>query len=248
MTDRVKFNVGGRVFVTTRTTILKYPKSVLANHIAPPWQPEADGTYFIDRDPDVFVEVLGYYRSNSLERPPHVSQALWTAELDYWGLTPPPERPIRSSNRSSYWPFKHRELKPHGGAWDDKDVTVDWSSVVYDKVQVALREGLNYILIPVSHDGRYSDHTLSDDVINNEITTITQAIELNLEVRSIETQILRLRSDQQKVVSATLVRPEVWSIEPNRHRYQARYWDPNLSQDCFKAVIAYFNEPTDTDN
>jgi hypothetical protein len=88
MEDRIKFNVGGRIFETTRTTILQYPDTVLARIIGPLGKPEADGTYFIDRDGDAFVGILNYYRSRFLERPPLVGDKTWEAELDFYGLTP----------------------------------------------------------------------------------------------------------------------------------------------------------------
>jgi hypothetical protein len=86
MEDRIKFNVGGRKFETTRGTIMKYPDSVLAKHIGDLSKSDTKGRYFIDRNPKVFAAILEYYRSNVLACPPQVSVDVFIRELDFWGF------------------------------------------------------------------------------------------------------------------------------------------------------------------
>jgi hypothetical protein len=102
ISDRVKFNVGGRIFETTRSTILKYPDSVLAKHIGSMSQPDAEGHYFIDRNADVFAAILDYYRSGQLLCPTHVHPDIFAGELDFWGLYQPNESDVEERDVSAY--------------------------------------------------------------------------------------------------------------------------------------------------
>jgi hypothetical protein len=86
MSDRVRFNVGGRIVETARSTILKYPESVLAKHIGPLGKPDRDGTYFIDRDPEAFRAILNFYRTNLIACPPSVNTELFEEELKFWQI------------------------------------------------------------------------------------------------------------------------------------------------------------------
>ena len=65
MAAPVKFNVGGRVFATTRETVKKAPDSLLARMLdrRAPFSMDGHGTYFIDHDPDSFSCVLDFLRT-----------------------------------------------------------------------------------------------------------------------------------------------------------------------------------------
>lgn len=62
--EKVKLNVGGQIFVTSITTLTKDPDSLLSRMFGPNGTavPEADGSYFIDRDGTYFRYVLNYLR------------------------------------------------------------------------------------------------------------------------------------------------------------------------------------------
>ena len=78
-TGKIKLNVGGTYFTTSRTTLLREPHSVLASIVSGRWKaPEDDGVYFIDRDPEIFSYVLDYLRNGSISRdvPPGMEEAL----------------------------------------------------------------------------------------------------------------------------------------------------------------------------
>lgn len=62
--EKIKLNVGGQIFVTSITTLTKDPDSLLARMFGPNGTavPEADGSYFIDRDGTYFRYVLNYLR------------------------------------------------------------------------------------------------------------------------------------------------------------------------------------------
>lgn len=62
--DRVKFDVGGRLFSTTRSTVLKNEDTYFyALLCSGKWKPEQDGAYFIDRDPRFFDRIMASLRT-----------------------------------------------------------------------------------------------------------------------------------------------------------------------------------------
>ena len=62
--SKVVLNVGGSLFTTSVITLSKYPDSMLATMFSGRHTliPEADGTYFIDRDGTYFRYILNYLR------------------------------------------------------------------------------------------------------------------------------------------------------------------------------------------
>ena len=85
--DRIKFNVGGQLFETTRSTVAaRHPDSMLASLISFPRQGDEDAPYFLDRDPTVFRAVLQYLRTARLTAPTGVSPAVLADELAFYGL------------------------------------------------------------------------------------------------------------------------------------------------------------------
>ena len=92
MTDSVMtLNVGGTLYTTTRSTLLKYPASMLgslASHDLPSTQ-DKDGYLFIDRDGAVFKYVLNFLRSSQLCLPSDFKDIdLLAAEADFYQVTP----------------------------------------------------------------------------------------------------------------------------------------------------------------
>ncbi|KAG1377113.1 hypothetical protein G6F61_007015 [Rhizopus arrhizus] len=62
--EKIKLNVGGQLFQTSLFTLKKDPNSILATMFGEPKtiQPDADNSYFIDRDGTYFRLVLNYLR------------------------------------------------------------------------------------------------------------------------------------------------------------------------------------------
>ncbi|KAK6734853.1 hypothetical protein RB195_018189 [Necator americanus] len=58
--DRVRLNVGGKIFETTISTLTKIQGTVLSTIVAERWRGE--GELFIDRDPTHFSKILNYLR------------------------------------------------------------------------------------------------------------------------------------------------------------------------------------------
>jgi hypothetical protein len=87
MVDTVKFNVGGRHFEVSRNLIEQNPDTMLAKMISETWDNEPDKPMFIDRDGDLFAQVLNYLRYGSIELPVSIPTAMFHRELDYYSIT-----------------------------------------------------------------------------------------------------------------------------------------------------------------
>ncbi|XP_054807282.1 BTB/POZ domain-containing protein At4g30940-like [Prosopis cineraria] len=88
--DRVKFNVGGRVFETTATTLANAGRnSMFGAMFDESWNFIRDShcaEYFIDRNPDCFAVLLDLLRTGELYIPPNISEQLFYREALYYGL------------------------------------------------------------------------------------------------------------------------------------------------------------------
>lgn len=88
--ERVRLNVGGRIFETYGSTLAAYPTTLLgamfASDNAGLRRPDASGCYFFDRDPDSFGVILNFYRTHQIIIPPHVSADLVLADIEYFQL------------------------------------------------------------------------------------------------------------------------------------------------------------------
>jgi hypothetical protein len=81
--DTVKINVGGKIFVTTRRTINRYPDTRLGNIT----KNENQEIYF-DKNPKIFQSVLDYYRSGNLHINTNYCADYVKEELKFWGFGP----------------------------------------------------------------------------------------------------------------------------------------------------------------
>eukprot|EP00301_Raphidiophrys_heterophryoidea_P005920 c12432_g1_i3.p1 GENE.c12432_g1_i3~~c12432_g1_i3.p1 ORF type:complete len:345 (+),score=68.81 c12432_g1_i3:152-1186(+) len=90
--DIVVFNVGGSIFATTRSTILRDPDSMLATMISGHFDSKRDaqGNYFIDFDGSAFGDMLNFLRCSS--------DFKYFAALTLLILVPPPLPLFRDDN------------------------------------------------------------------------------------------------------------------------------------------------------
>ncbi|KAI3897930.1 hypothetical protein MKW92_009601 [Papaver armeniacum] len=88
--DKVRLNVGGKIFETTATTLASTRRSSMFGAMFDDeWnlQPrEANEEYFIDRDPDCFSVLLKLLRTGELYVPPSIPEKLFYREALYYGL------------------------------------------------------------------------------------------------------------------------------------------------------------------
>ncbi|XP_047333568.1 BTB/POZ domain-containing protein At2g24240-like [Impatiens glandulifera] len=87
--DRIRFNVGGRIFETTATTLaIAGANSYFAAYFDDNWdlQSQNSGEHFIDRNPDCFAAFLDLLRTGELNIPSNVSERLLYREALFYGL------------------------------------------------------------------------------------------------------------------------------------------------------------------
>ncbi|KAK3083727.1 hypothetical protein FSP39_002099 [Pinctada imbricata] len=86
---RIKLDVGGTLFVISKTSLEKYPDTLLGKLL-----PTSDNydentnTYFFDRNPEYFNHILDLYRTGSLHMPHHVCGNSFQKEMEFWCILP----------------------------------------------------------------------------------------------------------------------------------------------------------------
>ncbi|KAL7670848.1 hypothetical protein ACOME3_005766 [Neoechinorhynchus agilis] len=85
--DLVGFNVGGRIYCTRRSNLLRYPDTLLGSTDIEAYR--EGNTYFFDRDPEFFGEIMNYYRTGSMECPSKCSFDKLLDELRFFRLGRP---------------------------------------------------------------------------------------------------------------------------------------------------------------
>lgn len=85
--DRVRFNVGGKIFETTTTTLAGAGRdSMLGALLDDEWNLSRAEEYFIDRNPKCFAVLLDLLRTGELHIPPNVTEKMLCREAMYYGL------------------------------------------------------------------------------------------------------------------------------------------------------------------
>jgi len=85
--DTVKFNVGGKLYEVSLSSIERNPESMLARLTSDMWNDDPSKPIFIDRDGDIFAHVLNYLRYGSIELPSCIPKSMFERELDYYGVS-----------------------------------------------------------------------------------------------------------------------------------------------------------------
>ncbi|KAL1221315.1 BTB/POZ domain-containing protein [Cardamine amara subsp. amara] len=88
--DRIKFNVGGRLFETTATTLANAGRdSFFGALFDDEWNlspPSEDSIHFIDRNSDCFSVLLDLLRTGDLNVPANITERLLHREASFYGL------------------------------------------------------------------------------------------------------------------------------------------------------------------
>ena len=85
--DKIRLDVGGRLFVTTAKTLSNVPDTRLSalTNTSAEYNKETN-TYFFDRSPELFNWVLDFYRTGELHLPKNVCGAAIRNEMEFWQI------------------------------------------------------------------------------------------------------------------------------------------------------------------
>uniref|UniRef100_A0A3Q3CML6 Potassium voltage-gated channel subfamily D member 3 n=1 Tax=Haplochromis burtoni TaxID=8153 RepID=A0A3Q3CML6_HAPBU len=86
--ELIILNVSGRRFQTWRTTLDRYPDTLLGSSEKDFFYNEEIKEYFFDRDPDAFRSILNFYRTGKLHYPRHECISAYDEELTFFGIIP----------------------------------------------------------------------------------------------------------------------------------------------------------------
>ncbi|XP_053171000.1 potassium voltage-gated channel subfamily D member 3-like [Scomber japonicus] len=86
--ELIILNVSGRRFQTWRTTLDRYPDTLLGSTEKDFFYNEETKEYFFDRDPDAFRSILNFYRTGKLHYPRHECISAYDEELTFFGIIP----------------------------------------------------------------------------------------------------------------------------------------------------------------
>ncbi|CAJ0928722.1 unnamed protein product [Ranitomeya imitator] len=84
----IVLNVSGTRFQTWRNTLERYPDTLLGSTEKDFFFNQDTGEYFFDRDPDIFRNILNFYRTGKLHYPRHECIAAYDEELAFFGIIP----------------------------------------------------------------------------------------------------------------------------------------------------------------
>lgn len=88
--QRVELNVGGRVFCANKDTLLRWEGTYFHGLLCGDfWNPDTDGTFFIDRDPDMFDHIIWSFRTGRPLEPGGLSSSQTEKlkeEVEYYQL------------------------------------------------------------------------------------------------------------------------------------------------------------------
>lgn len=84
----VRFDVGGKLFKTARSLIDRHEGTMLARLVSDTWQEDPTKPVFIDRNGDIFEQVLEYLRYGSIALPSKLPKSMFLRDLDFYGIVP----------------------------------------------------------------------------------------------------------------------------------------------------------------
>ena len=115
--NKIELNVGGRIHITTKSTLSKYPETLLGKLAIGDLEGFSKDNFY-DRNPDLFSYVLDFYRTGKVVYPTIVSKEDFHDELSYWGIEiqkekeKPPIEAIVDFTRLNLEVFNKKELYP----------------------------------------------------------------------------------------------------------------------------------------
>ncbi|XP_051957001.1 potassium voltage-gated channel subfamily D member 3-like [Xyrauchen texanus] len=117
--ELIILNVSGRRFQTWKTTLDRYPDTLLGSSEKEFFYNEETKEYFFDRDPDAFRSVLNFYRTGKLHYPRYECISAYDEELAFFGIIP------EIIGDCCYEEYKDRKRENAERLMDDQDENKD---------------------------------------------------------------------------------------------------------------------------
>lgn len=86
--EKIIINISGNRFECWRSTLEKYPQTLLGSVEKEFFYDEETSEYFLDRDPELFRHILNFYRTGRLHFPKNECLAAYDEELAFFGIIP----------------------------------------------------------------------------------------------------------------------------------------------------------------
>jgi hypothetical protein len=86
--EKLVINISGHRFECWRSTLEKYPHTLLGSVEKEFFFDEETNEYFLDRDPELFRHILNFYRTGRLHFPKNECINAYDEELSFFGIVP----------------------------------------------------------------------------------------------------------------------------------------------------------------
>ena len=86
--EKILINISGHRFECWRSTLEKYPHTLLGSVEKEFFFDEETNEYFLDRDPELFRHILNFYRTGRLHFPKNECINAYDEELSFFGIVP----------------------------------------------------------------------------------------------------------------------------------------------------------------
>lgn len=86
--EKLVINISGNKFEVFRTTLEKYPNTLLGSVEKEFFYDDDTNEYFLDRDPELFRHILNFYRTGRLHYPKNECITAYDEELSFFGIVP----------------------------------------------------------------------------------------------------------------------------------------------------------------
>lgn len=86
--EKILINISGHRFECWRSTLEKYPQTLLGSVEKEFFYDDETNEYFLDRDPELFRHILNFYRTGHLHYPKNECIMAYDEELAFFGIIP----------------------------------------------------------------------------------------------------------------------------------------------------------------
>lgn len=230
MNSKVTLNVGGKLFTTYRSTIMKYPNTILGGFFSNEDLAKADekGEYFWDRNGTLFEFILDFYRTGEVIYPTIVSKEVFDKELDFWCIPIPKIHRKLSMDDIVNLSYLHMKIALYIRMEHEIDAVEKHQ---YKKVIKGMYLALDLLESYVTNARKYffihpeKDISLFQSLNDGENTSIDKAyIAAILEVNK-SMKVGKIRFEVSIVNLNTCVAKEYYYLHQGKKKYRALYLD-----------------------